>query len=140
MIIVWGVDHGKCAPYSGHGFRQVFDNKDDVDHYIKLQCNKIPREDLAQYAVYITNEYRDIDEVMHYHNWKDSDLHYREGNDKIEEIDVEEIKNHIDILYQAYMKKEAAAKAKIEYEVNNMSSDERMRQQQLFKEAGLFND
>lgn len=140
MIIAWGVEFGKCAPYSGYGFRQVFDNSADADRYVQVQCTKIARNDLEQYAIYLTNEFCSIDEVMHYHNWKDSDSHYRDGNDRIEEINVEEVKNYIDIEYQMYKRRESESKMNIQKEVNNMSSYERQRQAKLFKEVGLLND
>ncbi len=138
IIIVWGVSCGKCRPMAGEGFREVFSSSTDVDTFVQLQCNKIPRSKLHNYAIYITNEFCSLDRLMHYHNWLGSDAPYRDRDLKVEVVNIEEVKNHIDIEYQLHKQRQDSKKLAIKKEVNNMSSDERLRQAKMFKDIGLI--
>ena len=139
-IVVWGVDHGKCLPMAGTGFRESFDTMQDADRFIDLQCNKVNREKLSMYAMYITNDICSIDRLMHHHNWRGSDTMYQDVDLQVEAVDIEERKNAIDIAYEAHKRRQDTKKLKIMEEVNHMTADDIEEQRRLFTETGLIGD
>lgn len=135
MIIVWGVDHGKCLPAAGVGFRREFSNSNDADLFIQSQCTAVSFREIHHYAIYITDEYCSLDRLMHYHNWSDTDHSFRDVDLKVEKVNMMEIKERIDLQYMALQKQTANAKMRIDESIKNMSSEEYAKQKRLFTEA-----
>lgn len=136
-IVVWGVQHGKCMPASGIGFREQFSNAADADIFISMKCRAVPRGTAHHYAIYITNEFCSLDRLMHRHNWGDTDHYYRDEDSAIKKVDILEIKDAIDLAYQQQRQAEDQAKLRIKSEVNNMSNEEYHRNKRLFEEVKL---
>lgn len=137
-VVVWGVEFGKCRPMAGEGFRHIFDTGAEADAFIQIQCGRVPRDHLDQYAMYITSEFCSVDRLMHYHNWLGSDAPYRDTDLKVEAVDILAIKNSIDLAYQAQKRREDTKKGEIIKEVNNMSREELQKQAQIMQDIGLI--
>lgn len=134
-IIIYGVEDGQC--HSSKGFRKEFAIARDADIYIQTMCNKIHRDELGRYAMYITNEYRTLDEVMHFHNWHDTDLRYRDDYDKIEKVDIAVIKQYIDVEYQNYLNRQTMRRLETKQRVNNMDAAAVEYHAKLFKQLNV---
>lgn len=141
MIVIWGTEYGQCLIQYGtytKGFRQLFDNAKEADYFIKMQCNKIPRDEIQHYGMYITDEYKSLDDVLHYHNLKQTDNAYRTRDSKIEEVDIHEIKNHIDLMYQLEQKKFIDDKLQVDKAIRNMTAEDKRYQTEMFKKLNVM--
>lgn len=130
-IVVWGLVDGFCLPYDGKGFRKQFSSKDEAEYFIKYNCTKIKASEAHRYTMYITDEYTSLDSILHHHNWKSSDSMFRDTNNRIEEVNILEIKELVDLEYKMYLEKQNKTKLQIEREVKSMNRQELLRQAEL---------
>lgn len=132
-IIVYGVDHNECN--ISKGFRQAFNTAEDADIFIQTQCNKLKIEDLDDYGIYITNEYGNIEQVLHCHYWYGTNTRYQENSYKgIEKVDIKEIKKFIDINYQRQQRRSIERRQEATNRINNMDAAAVEYQRKLFKD------
>ena len=135
MIVVWGIDNNLCTSYQG--FRKEFDSSADADRFIAMQCAKINKHRLDQYAIYITDETASLDKVMTLHNKSLINSTINLESYGLTVVDIESIKDKVDLEYSAGKQREGNAKMKIRHDVNNMSNEEYRKQKKLFTESGL---
>lgn len=134
-ILVWGVYKNECN--SARGFRQSFSFSSEADVFIQTRCAAIDAKHIHDYALYLTQEFVSLDEVLHHHNWLNTDERFKDINNKITTIDIAKIKEYTDLEYARHKQRQATHRAERVNEIRNMDAAAIEYHRQLFQQMNI---